>query len=75
MDTQYPSSREEAKRLESKFYFTGEPCKRGHIALRKVAEACVECAREDAKASNSKRARYFREYYALPEVKERLHEW
>ena len=75
MDTQYPSSREEAKRLESKFYFTGEPCKRGHIALRKVAGACVECAREDAKASNSKRARYFREYSARPEVKERQHEW
>jgi hypothetical protein len=37
----------EAKKQGLKHYFTGVPCKRGHISLRNVANAnCMECSRE-----------------------------
>lgn len=38
--------RKEAKRLGLKRYFTGKPCKHGHIAERKVCDwMCMECNR------------------------------
>ena len=38
-------SREEAKALGLKRYFTGKPCKHGHLAQRKVSNTeCVVCA-------------------------------
>lgn len=40
-------SREDAKRSGSKWYFTGEPCSRGHIAHRFVSSrACSKCCAE-----------------------------
>lgn len=51
----YPKSRKEAKDLGAKFYFTGEACSRGHIALRKVKGVCVECMKEDWAIDNEKR--------------------
>ena len=39
-------SREEAKALGLKRYFTGEPCKRGHIAERTIRGACTKCMLE-----------------------------
>jgi 5-methylcytosine-specific restriction endonuclease McrA len=40
-------SREEAKAAGDKFYFTGEPCKRGHLEQRRVSSrACVTCGKE-----------------------------
>ncbi len=53
--TTYPKSRKEAKELGAKFYFTGEACSRGHIALRKVKGVCVECMKEDWAIDNEKR--------------------
>jgi hypothetical protein len=39
-------SREEAIQLGLKLYFTGDPCKRGHICERRVNRwDCVECHR------------------------------
>jgi hypothetical protein len=39
-------SKSEAKELGLKRYFTGKPCKHGHIAERKVSKStCVECSR------------------------------
>ena len=58
----YPKTRKEAQALGLKFYFTGEPCKRGHIAPRKTKGACVECLKEDWQKANVTRAEYFREY-------------
>jgi hypothetical protein len=52
----YPKTRKEAIALGVKFYFTGEPCKHGHIALRKTKGACVECLKLEWKGSNEKRA-------------------
>lgn len=52
----YPKTRKEAKAAGATHYFTGEPCVRGHIALRKTKGACVECLKEDWAVDNAKRA-------------------
>ena len=52
---EYPKTRKEAKAQGLKFYFTGEPCSRGHIALRIVKGSCVECRKEDWTIDNEKR--------------------
>lgn len=42
-----PQTREAAKGLGSKLYFTGVPCKHGHISPRRVDEGkCVACINE-----------------------------
>ena len=51
----HPKTRKEAQALGAKFYFTGEPCVRGHIALRKTKGACLECVREDWALDNERR--------------------
>jgi len=53
---EYPKTRKEAKETGAKYYFTGEPCSRGHIALRKAKGCCVECMKEDWAIDNAKRA-------------------
>jgi 5-methylcytosine-specific restriction endonuclease McrA len=63
MDTsKMPTTREEAKKTGSKYYFTGQPCKHGHIAPRKTKGACVECLKAEWTKGNVERAQYFREY-------------
>jgi hypothetical protein len=52
---EYPNNRADAKSQGVKFYFTGQPCKRGHIALRKTKGCCVECVKEDWQIDNEKR--------------------
>jgi hypothetical protein len=45
--TQKIISRAEAKRRGLKTYFTGRPCKRGHVSERRVgSQTCVECERQ-----------------------------
>jgi len=51
----YPKTRAEAKATGATHYFTGQPCTRGHIALRKTKGACVECIKEDWAIDNEKR--------------------
>jgi 5-methylcytosine-specific restriction endonuclease McrA len=51
----HPKTRKEAQALGAKFYFTGEPCVRGHIALRKTKGSCLECVREDWAVDNERR--------------------
>jgi hypothetical protein len=47
-----PISRAEAKSKQAKIYFTGQPCKNGHVAYRYVLNgACSECV----KVNNSKK--------------------
>jgi 5-methylcytosine-specific restriction endonuclease McrA len=53
---EYPTTREEAKKTGNKYYFTGKPCIRGHIALRKAKGSCIECMKEDWVIDNAKRA-------------------
>ena len=51
----HPKTRKEAQSLGVKFYFTGEPCVRGHIALRKTKGSCLECVKEDWAVDNERR--------------------
>jgi hypothetical protein len=63
MDTStFPKSRKEALEIGARYYFTGEPCKHGHIALRKTKGSCVECLKVEWTEGNQKRAEYFRQY-------------
>jgi len=63
MDTStLPKSRAAAKATRAKHYFTGEPCKHGHVAPRKTKGACTECLRVDWEKRNVARAEYFRQY-------------
>lgn len=70
-----PKTRKEAQETGSKYYFTGEPCKHGHIAPRKTKGACVECLRVEWQQAAEKRAGYFREYNQREDVKDTKHEW
>jgi len=58
----YPSTRKEAKTSGAKYYFTGEPCKHGHIALRKTKGACVECLKIEWEKASKNRAEYYKAY-------------
>lgn len=51
----YPSTRKEAVKSGAKYYFTGKPCNRGHVALRKTKGCCIECMKEDWNTNNKKR--------------------
>jgi hypothetical protein len=76
MDTStLPKSRAEAKATRVKYYFTGEPCKHGHIAPRKTKGACVECLKVEWEQGNIKRAEYFRQYNKRENVKDRKNDW
>lgn len=57
-----PTTRAEAKKTGSKYYFTGQPCKHGHVAPRKTKGACVECLKVEWAQANVTRADYFAQY-------------
>jgi hypothetical protein len=76
MDTaNLPKTRKEAQDSGAKYYFTGEPCKHGHVAPRKTKGACVECLKIEWQQAAEKRADYFREYNRREDVKDRKNEW
>lgn len=56
MYSQYPTTRKEAQETKATHYFTGLPCKHGHIALRKTKGTCVECQKIEWEKTNAKRA-------------------
>jgi 5-methylcytosine-specific restriction endonuclease McrA len=60
--TSLPKTRAEAKATGAKYYFTGEPCKHGHIAPRKTKGVCVDCMKLEWQRGNENRAEYFAEY-------------
>jgi 5-methylcytosine-specific restriction endonuclease McrA len=70
-----PKTRAEAKTLGAKEYFTGVPCKQGHIAPRKTKGACTECLKVEWKAAAKTRAAYFTEYNKREDVKDRKNAW
>jgi len=62
-------TRREAIERGEKYYFTGNPCPKGHIANRFTSRAwCVECANEQA--SSAAKKKYDKSYYQ--ENKERI---
>jgi hypothetical protein len=73
--TNLPKTRAEAKATGATHYFTGEPCKHGHIAPRKTKGACVECLKAEWQAAAETRADYFQKYNRKEEVKDRKNEW
>ncbi len=73
--TNLPKTRQEAKATGAKYYFTGEPCKHGHVAPRKTKGACVECLKVEWKEAAEKRVDYFREYNKREDVKNKKNEW
>jgi hypothetical protein len=73
--TNLPKTRKEAQDQGAKYYFTGEPCKHGHIAPRKTKGACVECLKVEWQQAAEKRTEYFREYNKREDVKDRKNEW
>jgi 5-methylcytosine-specific restriction endonuclease McrA len=60
--TNLPKTRAEAKATGAKYYFTGDPCKHGHIAPRKTKGACIECLKAEWTQALETRAEYFKEY-------------
>jgi hypothetical protein len=76
MDTTHlPKTRAEAKATGATHYFTGEPCKHGHIAPRKTKGACIECLKVEWQNAAETRADYFREYNQREDIKDRKNEW
>jgi 5-methylcytosine-specific restriction endonuclease McrA len=73
--TNLPKTRAEAKTSGASHYFTGEPCKHGHIAPRKTKGACIECLKVEWQAAAETRAEYFKAYNRNDEVKDRKHAW
>jgi len=73
--TNLPKTRAEAKATGAKYYFTGEPCKHGHIAPRKTKGACVECLKVEWAQAAETRAEYFKEYNRKEGVREKKHSW
>jgi 5-methylcytosine-specific restriction endonuclease McrA len=73
--TNLPKTRKEAQETGSKYYFTGGPCKHGHIAPRKTKGACIECLKVEWQQSAEKRAEYFKQYNQREEIKDQKHEW
>ena len=73
--TNLPKTRKEAQETGSKYYFTGEPCKHGHVAPRKTKGACVECLKVEWQLAVEKRAEYFKQYNQREDVKDAKHDW
>ena len=73
--TNLPKTRAEAKETGNKYYFTGQPCKHGHIAARKTKGACVECLKVEWQEGVVSRAEYFADYNRREEVKDRKNGW
>ena len=73
--TNLPKTRSEAKALGAKFYFTGEPCKHGHVAPRKTKGVCTECLKVEWAEAVNKRVGYFADYNRRETVKDAKHDW
>lgn len=84
------TSLKEAKSLGLNHYFTGEPCKYGHVSMRSVGtRSCMECSRirtakkyalltdEEKRAISSARAEYLADYYVknIDQHKKLAAEW
>lgn len=65
-----PRTRAEALALGLPRYFTGKPCKHGHVADRRVTVGCSECLRQYRVTPEYKEI--VRKYRASPQGKERL---
>jgi hypothetical protein len=56
MYSEYPTTRKEAQETKATHYFTGLPCKHGHVTLRKTKGTCMDCLKIEWEETNAKRA-------------------
>ncbi len=56
-----PTSREETKKSGSKYYFTGDPCRIGHLSPRYKNGHCIQCSRDRNRRTADKRKAKYRE--------------
>lgn len=70
----HPKTRKEAKEQGATHYFTGVPCKHGHVALRLLKGTCVECRKLEWAESNERRKEYFKTSDAAKAAKRRYYE-
>ncbi len=66
-----PAKRADAIKLGIPFYFTGKPCRQGHLERRSVHDGCRGCEREKRKKNSPRRrrrnlAKEFRIQRAIP---------
>lgn len=57
--------RREAKEAGLEFYYTGKPCKHGHLCRRKVKGGCVRCITETSKKHNALKPKGFTRQYRI----------
>ncbi len=50
-----PTSAQEAKKSGSKYYFTGDPCRNGHLSPRYMNGDCIQCSRDRHRRTADKR--------------------
>ena len=50
-----PASRQEARKSGSKYYFTGDPCRNGHLSPRYTRGNCIQCNRVWVRRAADKR--------------------
>jgi len=50
-----PTSRQEAKKSGSKYYFTGDPCLHGHLSPMYRDGQCIQCSRDRYRRTADKR--------------------
>lgn len=69
-----PASRKDAIATGAIHYFTGKPCKRGHVASRWASGGhCAECEREYKNSPEYRK--HLREYQKSPKMREYQREW
>jgi len=56
-----PTSRQEATKSGSKYYFTGDPCRNGHLSPRHMNGGCIQCTRDRNRRNADKRKAKYRE--------------
>ncbi len=56
-----PKSKGEATKSGSKYYFTGDPCRNGHLSPRYRDGNCVQCKRDRNRRNADKRKAEYRE--------------
>lgn len=62
---QWPGSFADACAAGSKFFFTGSPCRNGHVALRTTSHRrCLECGKEQSRRYYGKSGEKKRAYHA-----------
>ncbi len=50
-----PTSAQEARKSGSTYYFTGDPCRNGHLSPRYTRGNCIQCSRDRNRRAADKR--------------------